>query len=60
MEDTPQYPDTKKLVILKGKGTPSETRIETNITVYLLKNGNEPALDREGRPIYFTIPTDED
>ena len=25
---------TKKLVIIKGKGTPNERRIETNVTLY--------------------------
>jgi hypothetical protein len=39
---------TKKLVIIKGKGTPAETRIETNVTLYWS--------ERLGR--WVTIPTE--
>lgn len=28
---------TKKLTIIRGKGTKAETRIETNITLYLVR-----------------------
>lgn len=52
------YPDTKKMVITRGRGTPNETRIETDTTLYLLKNNNGPILDAWGDPIYVTIPED--
>ena len=39
---------TKKLVIIKGKGTKNEKRIETNITLYW----------SEARQMWFTIPED--
>lgn len=32
---------TKKLVIVKGKGTPKETRIQTNITLYFSPTLNQ-------------------
>lgn len=52
------YPETKKLVIVRGKGTPRETRIETDITVYLLRVDGRPVL-RDGRPVYVTVPENE-
>jgi len=32
--NTPSHPNTKKLVIIRGRGTPREQRIETDITLY--------------------------
>lgn len=34
MANTPSHPNTKKLVIIRGRGTPREQRIETDITLY--------------------------
>jgi len=32
--ETPQRPPTKKLVVIQGKGTDQEKRIETDVTMY--------------------------
>lgn len=53
-----QYPITRKMVIVRGRGTAGETRIETGITMHLLTRNGAPVLDAAGRPIYVTIPTD--
>lgn len=46
MTHTPTPPPTRKLVIIRGRGTPREQRIETNVTLYWC--------NRAGR--YVTVP----
>ena len=41
---------TRKMVIIRGKGTKNETRIETDITMYW---------DNK-RQVWFTIPTNDE
>ena len=41
---------TKKLIVIKGKGTPRETRIATDVTLYRAKVG--------GRTVWVSIPED--
>ena len=34
MTNAPSHPNTKKLVIIRGRGTSREQRIETDVTLY--------------------------
>jgi len=53
-----KYPKTKKMVIVKGRGTAREKRIETNIAMYLVTRNGRAVLDLNGEPIYVTVPQD--
>ena len=43
---------TRKVVIIKGKGTAKETRIETNLNAY--------KVERNGKVYWVTIPGRDD
>ncbi len=57
-QTTTDYPDTIQQVLIYYPGSPNEQRIETGVTLHLLRNNNGPILNEFGEPLYVTLPED--